>query len=188
MTKNISEDKSHLVDLNEANLAIKENRFEDALKILKIILDKYPQHIDCLYMASASSRYLKKYKDAKNYIDKLLTVAPDMGRAYQELAHLQRDMGNEEISIKYYRQACELNPALLSSWKSLHNFFVRTNNHSAANTTLLKINKLESQPSILLYIEQILHEGRIAIAEKNVELFEKKSNSYIWNVLIIRDC
>ena len=187
MTKNISEDKSHLVDLNEANLAIKENRFEDALKILKIILDKYPQHIDCLYMASASSRYLKKYKDAKNYIDKLLTVAPDMGRAYQELAHLQRDMGNEEISIKYYRQACELNPALLSSWKSLHNFFVRTNNHSAANTTLLKINKLESQPSILLYIEQILHEGRIAIAEKKCRAFLKKNPTHTYGMYLLSE-
>ena len=40
-----------------------------------------------------------------------------MGRAYQELGHLNRDNGNEEDSIKHYRQACELNPALPSSWK-----------------------------------------------------------------------
>ena len=46
-----------------------------------------------------------------------------MGRAYQELGHLNRDSGNEENAIRYYRQACELNPALPASWKALYSYF-----------------------------------------------------------------
>ena len=187
MNNKLKNNSEHLVDLNEAQQAVKENRFNDAIKILKIILDDYPKHIDCLYMAAVSSRYLKEYKDAQNFIEKLLAVAPDMGRAYQELAHLHRDMGNEDISIKYYRQACELNPALLVSWKSLHQFFVKTNNHSAANTTLLKINKLESLPSTLLYIDQILHEGRIAIAEKKCRAFLKQNPTHTYGMYLLSE-
>jgi len=118
MTKNIANDPTHLVDLNEANLAVKENRFHDAIKLLEIILSKYPNHIDCLYLAAVSSRYLKKYKESKKYLELLLKNSPDMGRAYQELGHLNRDMGNDEMAMKHYRQACELNPALLVSWKN----------------------------------------------------------------------
>ena len=187
MNNKLKNNSEHLVDLNEAQQAVKENRFSDAIKILKIILDDYPNHIDCLYMAAVSSRYLKEYKDAQNFIEQLLAVAPDMGRAYQELAHLHRDMGNEEISIKYYRQACELNPALLVSWKSLHNFFIKTKNHSAANTTLLKINKLESLPSTLLYIDQILHEGRIAIAEKKCRAFLKQNPTHTYGMYLLSE-
>jgi tetratricopeptide (TPR) repeat protein len=187
MNNKLKNNSEHLVDLNEAQQAVKENRFSDAIKILKIILDDYPKHIDCLYMAAVSSRYLKEYKDAQNFIEQLLAVAPDMGRAYQELAHLHRDMGNEEISIKYYRQACELNPALLVSWKSLHNFFIKTKNHSAANTTLLKINKLESLPSTLLYIDQILHEGRIAIAEKKCRAFLKQNPTHTYGMYLLSE-
>ena len=74
-------------------------------------------------MQAVCSRYLKKFDDAIKYIESLLLHAPDMGRAYQELAHINRDMGNEERSISNYRQACELNPALISSWMSLYNIF-----------------------------------------------------------------
>ena len=35
----------------------------------------------------------------KKYIETSISNAPDMGRAYQELAHINRDMGNEDKSI-----------------------------------------------------------------------------------------
>ena len=35
-----------------------------------------------------------------------------MGRAYQELGHLSKAIGNDENAASHYRQACELNPAL----------------------------------------------------------------------------
>jgi tetratricopeptide (TPR) repeat protein len=177
----------HIVDLNEAQQAVKDNRFKDAINLIEIILKDHPNHIDCLYLAAVSSRYLKKYKDSKAYIDKLLKVAPDMGRAYQELGHLNRDIGNEDISIKYYRQACELNPALIVSWKSLHNHFLQTNNKSAADTTLSRIKKLESLPSTLLYIEQILYEGRIAIAEKKCRAFLKSNPTNTYGMYLLSE-
>ena len=173
MTNNISKDPTHLVDLNEANLAVKESRFQDAINLLNIILEKYPNHVDCLYLASVSSRYLKKYNESKKYLNLLLKNSPDMGRAYQELGHLNRDMGNDELAVKNYRQACELNPALIVSWKNLYTHFKKIKNKPAADTALSRIKKLESIPKSLLYIDQILHEGRLAIAEKKCREFLK---------------
>ncbi len=96
---------------------VKESRFKDALGLLEIILEGQPENIDSLYLAAVCSRYLKSFDDSQKYIEGLLTLAPDMGRAYQELGHLNRDMGNEDKSVMHYRQACELNPALLAPWK-----------------------------------------------------------------------
>ena len=117
-----SKETSLSVDLNEATLAVKENRFGDALKLLEINLNDHPDNIDCLYLAAVSSRFLKKFDKSQIYLEKLLTIAPDMGRAYQELGHLNRDSGNEEKAVTNYRQACELNPALLASWTYLYHF------------------------------------------------------------------
>ena len=47
------------VDLSDATDAVKESRFEDALNLLKIILKDHPDHIDSLYLAAVSTRYLK---------------------------------------------------------------------------------------------------------------------------------
>ena len=96
-------DPTLLVDINEATVAVKENRFADALKVLEINLSRYPDHIDSLYLAGVSARYLKKFDDSKKYIETLLRHAPDMGRAYQELGHLNKSNGNIDIAISHYR-------------------------------------------------------------------------------------
>ncbi len=70
-------------------------------------------------MSEINVRLKHNFEDSDNYLKRLLTVAPDMGRAYQELGHLNRDLGKEEQAVTHYRQACELNPALIASWNYL---------------------------------------------------------------------
>ena len=133
-----------------------------------------------MYLAGVCSRYLKKYDESKKYIESLLSYAPDMGRAYQELAHINRDMGNEEKAISNYRQACELNPALLSSWVSLFEYFQKNNNKPASDHAIEQINKLKSLPNILLYIDQIMNEGRLGVAELKCREFLKKNPTHTY--------
>jgi tetratricopeptide (TPR) repeat protein len=173
------------LDISRPTEAIKDARFVEALSLLKSNLAKEPSHIDSLYLAAVSSRYLKKYDDAKKYIESLLNQAPDMGRAHQELGHLNRDIGNQENSIAHYRQACELNPALLSSWKALYDYFRTGSNKPAADHAFMQMNTLESIPSVLLYISQILNEGKLGIAEEQCREFLKKNptNTFAMSLL-----
>jgi len=175
------------LDIERASKAIRDSRFVEALSFLESNLAKDPNHIDSLYFAAVCSRYLKNYKDSQNYLNNLLSQAPDMGRAYQELGHLYKATGKEEESISYYRQACELNPALISSWKSLFNYFVKKNNKPAADHAHEQITKLESLPSILLYISQILNEGRLAIAEQKCREFLKKNPTNVYAMTLLSD-
>ena len=175
------------VDLSEGTQAVKENRFADALKIFEIILKDHPENIDALYLASVSSRYLKNFDDSKEYIERLMLLAPDMGRAYQELGHIHRDKGDEEKAIIHYRQACELNPALLSSWNLLYAYFVKNKNQPAAEHALQQIKKLQSLPPALLYIDQILNEGRLGIAENKCRAFLKKNPTHTYAMSLLSD-
>src|SRR5210317_417804 len=97
-----SNDSSLVVDLQEATQAIKENRFADALHLLEISLSDHPDNIDVLYLSAVSCRYLKQYDDSYNHLEHLLRVAPDMARAYQELGHLNKAMGNDDKAIASY--------------------------------------------------------------------------------------
>ena len=173
-------DPTLLVDINEATLAVKENRFADALKILEINLSRYPDHIDSLYLAAVSARYLKKYDQAKKHIEALLIHAADMGRAYQELGHLNKSSGNEELAIANYRQACELNPALIGSWKSLYELFKKINNPQAADHALEQLNKFKKLPNALLYIDQIMNEDRLGVAEIKCREFLKNNPTHTY--------
>ena len=173
------------LDTSKAIKAVKEARFIEALRLLKFNLEKDPNHIDSLYLAAVSSRYLKSFDDSKKYIEALLMNAPDMGRAYQELGHLSRDTDNEENAIRHYRQACELNPALKSCWQELYNYFKRNKNQPAADHAYMQMNTLESMPRTLLYISQILNEGKLGIAEEKCREFLKKNptNTFAMSLL-----
>ncbi len=173
------------LDISQATEALKGTRFVEALSLLELNLEKDSNHIDSLYLAAVCSRYLKNYDDSKKYIQSLLSQAPDMGRAYQELGHLNRDMGNQENSIAHYRQACELNPALLASWKALYDYFRISKNKPAADHAYMQINTLQSIPSVLLYISQILNEGKLGIAEEKCREFLKKNptNTFAMSLL-----
>jgi len=182
-----SNDPTLSVDLSEATQAVKENRFEEALSLFEIILKDHPDNIDALYLASVSSRYLKKFDDSKKYIEQLLFNAPDMGRAYQELGHINRDMKNEEKAAINYRQACELNPALLSSWNLLHQYFIKNKNQPAADHARKQIEKLQSLPPALLYIDQILNEGRLGLAERQCRAFLKKNPTHTYAMSLLSE-
>ena len=175
------------VDLSEATQAVKENRFDDALNLFTIILEDHPDNIDALYLASVSSRYLKNFDDSKEYIERLMFNAPDMGRAYQELGHIYRDMGNEAKAAIHYRQACELNPALLSSWTSLYKYFVKNKNQPASEHAREQIEKLQSLPSELLYVDQIMNEGRLGIAETKCRAFLKKNPTHTYAMSLLAE-
>ncbi len=175
------------VDLSEATDAVRDGSFEHAFNLLKIILKDHPEHIDSLYLAAVSSRYLKQFDNSKKYIEQLLIIAPDMGRAYQELGHLNRDMGDEEKAVMHYRQACELNPALIAGWNFLYQYFIKNNNKPAADHALEQINKLKSLPGVLLYIDQILNEGRLGMAEAKCRAFLKENPTHTYAMSLLSD-
>ena len=182
-----ADDASLSVDLSEATQAVKESRFQDALNLLEIILENQPSNLDSLYLAAVCARYLKKFDDSQQYIENLLINAPDMGRAYQELGHLNRDLGNEDKAVMHYRQACELNPALLAPWHSLYAYFKKHKNQPGIDHALEQINRLESIPPSLLYIEQILNEGRLGIAEIKCRAFLKQNPTHTYAMSLLSE-
>ena len=175
------------VDLSDATQAVKESRFEDAIRLLNVILKENPTNIDSLYLAAVSTRFTKNFKESKKHLEKLLLNAPDMGRAYQELAHLNRDMGNEEKAVMHYRQACELNPALIASWNFLYQYFERNNNKPAADHAIEQLEKLKSLPGSLLYIDQILNEGRLGLAEAKCRAFLKEYPTHTYAMSLLAE-
>ena len=175
------------LNIERASKAIRDSRFVEGLSFLETNLSKDPNHKDSLYLAAVCSRYLKNYRDSKEYLNNLLIQAPDMGRAYQELGHLCKAIGENEEAASHYRQACELNPALVASWKSLFNYFNKRNNKAAADHAHEQIKKLDSLPPILLYISQILNEGRLAIAEQKCREFLKKNPTNVYAMSLLSD-
>ena len=62
------DDTNISLDLSDATQAVKENRFQDAIFLLKRILKDQPDNIDALYLAAVSTRFLKKFDESKSLL------------------------------------------------------------------------------------------------------------------------
>ena len=76
---------------------------------------------------------------------------------------------------------------MLAPWKILYNYFKKNNNQPAADHALQQINKLESLPASLLYIDQIMNEGRLGIAETKCRAFLKKNPTHTYAMSLLAE-
>lgn len=79
---NLSESSSEL-SKNKGILLLKNRLYEKALKQYTVLLEKNPNDPDVMYGLGVSYFYLKRYPDARNYLETALQIKPDLERARQ---------------------------------------------------------------------------------------------------------
>ncbi len=77
------------------------------------------QEAEVLYLAAVTYRLSNQHSDAFKAIDILLSLRPDYGRGYQELAYCHEAVGDQQNAASAFFKATHFNPALISSWKKL---------------------------------------------------------------------
>ena len=126
---------------------------------------------DALYVLAVSQRYLRQDLAAARTLEKLLEVAPDYGRGFQEHGHLLRQQARNADAIAAYRQAVRLNPALPASWKALAELQTGAGMAKEAANALAQHQRLSELPRELVSVTSFLHEGRLYKAEKLCRAF-----------------
>lgn len=161
MTKSVALDAA--VDAVKRKFGARD--FSGALAILGPAREQFPADQELLYLTAVACRYEKDYGAARSHLDHLLQIAPDLGRAHQELAHLARDQGRMEEALLGYRQAVDCNPGLIASWQHLQKIYTEMKLVDAATRAAEQVHFLAQLPPILLRAKQTIHEGQVAEGE-----------------------
>jgi tetratricopeptide (TPR) repeat protein len=152
--------------LKQAQGALREGRFEEALRASELVLGEHPEDAEALYMAAVACRYAKRYDDAERYLARLHAVSPEFGRAWQEEGHLARAQGRVERALSAYDRACRYNPALEASWRAQMDLFASTGRPTEATAARAQAERLASLSPELIAVTHHLHEGRLLRAEE----------------------
>ena len=127
-----------------------------------------------LFLQAVASRYLKRFDSARDRLDRLLAIAPDYGRAWQELGHVHRDRQQPEQAVEAYERATELNPGLKAAWRFLAALRNQLGQDEAARVAEANFRRLEGLPAELVSVTSMLHEGQIYKAERLCRHFLKQ--------------
>lgn len=155
--------------LSQAQSLIKGGRFAEAVSLLTAMTQRTTADAvstDAWYMLAVASRYAKDFNTALNTLEGLLIKQPDYGRAYQEQGYNYLALNRVNDAARSFEQAVDHNPALVASWKALTGLYKIGNNQHRLKQAGEQLAYLDSLPSDLVAVIDLMHEGRIYKAER----------------------
>lgn len=152
--------------MKQAQQALQSGDFARGLQLAEGVLSTAPDDAEALYIASVSLRLLKRFPEARQTLQRLHSVSPEYGRAWQEAGHLARDAGEQGQAIEAYARAVRFNPILEASWRQLSELQSRAGRLEEAQNATAQAERLRAMPRELLAVSNHLHEGRLLRAEE----------------------
>ena len=152
-------------DLSSVQKKIVAKRFDEALRTLEPILETAPENAEALYMSAVCHRYRGDCQAALDVLDRLKSLNPEHGRAYQEEGHNYRDLGRADAALLAYSRACRFNPALEASWRGQLKILSSKGLNAQAAQVRAQLERLNSLPKPLLAATDLIAQGRILKAE-----------------------
>ncbi|WP_411817458.1 sulfotransferase [Hyphococcus sp. DH-69] len=166
---------------------ISQGHFDKADQLLRTFLSEAPNHADALYMSAVCARYMRRFDDAVQFLDKLQKILPDFGRGLQERGHLFREQGESEKALNAYVRATQANPALEASWRAQSEIFAKLGRHGEAQNASRQVEHLQGLPRELIGVTNFVHEGKLLKAENLCRFFLQRNPRHVEGMRLLAD-
>lgn len=149
----------------EIQKQIAAGEFTAALIAINDLLERDPKHGEALYMAAVCYRFTQQYELAQECLSLLKSLTHDRGRVYQEQGHLHMATHHPEQALAAFANACQLNPALIASWRSQQKILAQVGRPEEARQAQAQVNRLQKLPKVLLAVTDLIAQGKLFKAE-----------------------
>ena len=153
--------------------------FDGALRDIDKLLAKDPEDPEALYMAAVCYRYTEQYDKAQSCLDCVKARYPDRGRVYQEQGHLHLACKSPERALAAFANACQINPALVASWRNQHQILQAMGRQAEAQQALAQVQRLQGLPKVLVAVMDLLAQGKLLKAETLCRKFLKANPTHV---------
>lgn len=165
--------------LADATARLRKGDAEGCVAVAQDILAKAPDHRDALYLLAVGLRYAGRLSDAEQACNALIDIAPDYGRAWQELGHVLVAQGRVEAAAWPYSRAVQLNPALEAGWTALEAIHRSAGQADAARNAAAQRAWLAGLPPELAAVENFIAEKALGKAEQICRAFLKVNPHHV---------
>lgn len=156
-----------------------QGQYQEASRALTELLKQQPANAEAIYMAAVCQRYLKQYGEAQNNLDMIKLTAGDKGRVYQEQAYLYQAQNQLSQALAAFQTACQLNPALLSSWKAQLMLSQQLGHSAQAQFAQSQMQQLKHLPKPVLTVIDLIAQHKLVKAEALCRKFLLKNPTHI---------
>lgn len=174
-------------DLSDIQQLMAQGKFDSAITALNTLLSQDAEHPDANYMAAVCYRYQNAFAQAQQHLARIMDVAPDKGRVYQEQGHLYRAQQQMPQATAAYQTACQINPALLASWKALTEIHAADGQQALAAQAQGQLQRLQSLPKVLVAVSDLIAQGKLFKAEALCKKFLQQNPTHAEAMRLLSD-
>ncbi|MGB3725691.1 MAG: sulfotransferase [Glaciecola sp.] len=181
-----------LDDIRLLQTSLQQGKFNKVEIDAIALLDKTPsteqeRKVEILYVLAVCLRLQKKHTAAIEYLNKLLAIQHQHGRAHQELAYNYQANNNEKQASIHFYQATQINPALLTAWQALLPIYEKQQQTEAAAICKQHITRLLSLPKPVLGATDLLNEGKVAAADQLCRNYLQQNKHCMHGLLLLAE-
>jgi len=111
---------------------IENKKYDDAIAILKKVLQIHPKNIDGLHLIAVAFKEKKSFQNAREYFKKLLVLEKGNAKMWRNYGLLLCDMHEYKSAIHSYNEAIKLDPLYEDAWYDRGVALMRLNKLSEA--------------------------------------------------------
>jgi tetratricopeptide (TPR) repeat protein len=165
-------------ELKQAEALLKQQRFDDAASLLAPLCERVPSNREALFLLAVAHRASRRFEEALEVLDRLRAIAPDYGRAWQEIGHNHRDRNRPALAAEAYERAVQLNPGLVASWRFLAAALSRVGETERAAAAKANFERLNALPPEIVSVTAMIHDGKLYKAEKLCRHFLQRNRHH----------
>lgn len=156
--------------LEQAKRALAGGNPGEAWSLTHEALGKQPDEPEALYLGAVICRLRGELAEAQRYIDRLIAIRPQLGRAHQECGHCLRTAGQREAAVAAYEKAVACNPLLTAAWQLLAAHYEQSDPEKA-QAAADQCSTVEAMPLQLRAALAAYYDQDYALAEERVRAF-----------------
>jgi tetratricopeptide (TPR) repeat protein len=162
-------------------------QFASALQDIDRLLATDARNREGLYMAAVCYRYLSRFEEAQACLDSLKSLSSDRGRVYQEQGHLDLARNRPQQALAAFANACQLNPALVASWRSQAKILDAMGQPEEARQAKAQVKRLQGLPKVLVAVADLLAQGKLVKAETLCRKFLRANPTHVEAMRLLAD-
>ena len=191
MLKDVSEpsSKNH-IKIDDIKRALQSGDISHAISLSQQALNTQKNNQEkneVLYILAVAQRTQGLISEATKTVKTLIIADPNHARAHQENGYLLLNRGNKPSAATAFARATRLNPALLSSWQKLAPLYHELAHIEAKKFATQRIDYLTQLPAEIRGAQDLMHEGKLGIADTVCRRFLQKHKHNVDAMLLLAE-
>ena len=138
--------------VNEANIAVKNNKISEAIKLFENALKLDPISFDVCSKLGFLKLKIGDLDSSINYFKKISLLNSKSSLGFSNLGLIYTKLNNQELALQNYLKAFEIDPKNFIVNYNLANYFFYNNDDKNAEKYYLYLSNLNPNISILIII------------------------------------